>query len=434
MAINDYNNEDINFKDKCLRIYEALVSGKGINHIIDISSNVIGNPISLSDSSFRNLAYSNVAVNDPIWNEIVSSGYVSFEVVKEFNREKVIEKIAYSNTPIIVNTGIGKHMSRILGKIVVLGKIVAYIGVFEVNHKLDEVDVELTQILCSVLALELAKDPVISSLTGSLYENLLIDLINGLNIDHVVLQERLKSSLWIPRKNFYVVYIPIEKKSDTSLKVEYLRRNLEGLFSYFKTVFLNDAIILLMNYDDKKELTYIWDNISPLLTNYHLKAGVSFEFTSLEKLRTYYHQAREAYYIGNAINSGTLIYYFDDFYYINLLNKLSTNTSLYDYCHKGILKLLEYDKDNSSDYFSTLYEFINNSFSITKAAKKLYIHKNTMLHRIERIKELSEINLLEEEDMFRIYLTYRIVDFLNLYDKGDHLIELLLEDIFHSKC
>lgn len=432
MAINDYNNEEIYFKDKCLRIYEALVSGKGVNHIIDVASDVINNPISLSDSSFRNLAYSKVAVNDPIWNEIVSFGYVSFEVVKEFNREKVIEKIAYNNTPIIVNTGIGKHMSRILGKVMVFGKIVAYIGIFEVNHKLDEEDVKLAQILCSVLSLELAKDPVISSLTGSLYENLLIELINGLDINNVILKERLKSSLWIPRKNFYVIYIPIEKKSDTRLKVDYLRRNLEGLFSYFKTVYLNDAIILLMNYDDKKELTSIWDNISPLLSDNQLNAGVSFEFKSLEKLRTYYQQARTAYYIGNAVDSGSLIHYYDDYYHIYLLNKLSANTSLYDYCHKGILKLLEHDKENSTEYFSTFNEFINNSFSITKAAKKLYIHKNTMLHRLERIKEISEMNILEEEDMFMICLTYKIVDFLKLYDKVGNLIELLPENIVHS--
>ena len=417
MVINEYSNNDISFKDKCLLIYEALVSGKGVSHIIDIASDVMDNPISLSDSSYRHLAYSKVDVNDPIWNEIVSSGYVSFEVVKEFNREKVIEKIAYNELPIIVNTGIGEHMTRILGKVVVSGKIVAYIGVFEVNHKLDEEDVKLAQILCSVLALELAKDPVISSLTGSLYENLLIDLINGLAIDDLVLKERLKSSLWIPRKNFYVLYIPIEEKSDTGLKVEYLRRSLEGLFSYFKTVYLNGAIILLMNYDDKKDLDSIWDDISPLLASHQLKAGVSFEFANLEKLKTYYQQARDAYYIGITVNPNSLIYYFNNYYYISLLNKLNKNTSLYDYCHKGILKLLEYDKENSTDYFSTLYEFINNSFSITKTAKKLYIHKNTMLHRIERIKEISEINPLEEEDIFMIYLTYKIVDYLGFYDK-----------------
>lgn len=411
---------DINsFKEKSLKIYESLVSGKGINHIIQVSSEIMGNPISLSDSSYRLLEYSkDIEVEDPIWKDIVSFGYSSFEVVKKFNREKVIERIVESDFPVIIDTGIGEEMTRILGKVTISEKIVGYIGVFEVNHKLTKMDVKLADVLCSVLSVELSKNPSISNLTGSLSENLIIDLLNGSDIDKSTIQERLKSASWIPLDNFYLLYIPIEENSTANFKIEHLRSYLERLSPYFKSVYYNKSIVLLMNYSDNDDMDNIWMEIKSLIDNHDLKAGVSFSFSSLKRLNKYYEQGKISQHIGSRLNKKSSMYYFDDYYHLFIMNKLDDDISLIAYCHKGILKLVKSDKKNSTSYASTLYEYINNSYNLTNTAKKLYIHKNTMLHRLDRIKEISGIKSLEMEDMFKIQLTYKIMKYIEVYNQG----------------
>lgn len=410
---NNTESEKI-FKDKCLKIYESLVSGKGLNHIIQIASDLMGNPVSLSDSSFRHLAYSsNMEVNDPIWNDIILYGYRSYETVKKFNKEKVIERINESDLPILVNTGIGQNMSRILGKVLISGKPVAYLGVFEVNRKLTDEDINLSQVICSVLSVQLSKDPAISSLTGSLKENLIIDLLNGTSLDEIAMKERLQSSLWIPKSNFYILYIPI--KEDSVTNIEYLRFYLEKLSPYFNAVYLHDSILLLMNFSREEEIEGTWKEIQPLLASYGLKAGVSFRFSCLEKLKSFYNQAKNSYNIGIIADKEAYIYYFNDYYSLYLLNQLETKICLQDYCHKGILKLYDFDKQNSTYYCYTLYEYLNHSCSLTNTSKKLYIHKNTMIHRLERIREISGINEIEAEDKFKIYLTYKILDYMALF-------------------
>ncbi|MFA9422361.1 MAG: PucR family transcriptional regulator [Sedimentibacter sp.] len=415
MFAKDYKEKEQLFKEKCLKIYESLISGKGVQHIIQTASDILGNPISLSDSSYRHLAYSkNIEVNDPIWNDITFSGYSSFEIVKIFIKEKLIERINDSELPIIVDTGIGSNMKRILGKVTISEKPVAYIGVFEVTHKLGDEDIKLTQVLCSTLSVELSKNPSVSNFTGSLCENLIIDIISGTNLDETFIKDRMNSSLWIPEKNFNVVYIQNQKFLKGNTKIKNFRIYLEKLSPYYKSVVLNNSIILLMNYKDEEAPNSLWDELAYLLNIHSLKAGISFKFSNLIELKSYYKQAEFAYSIGIKTDTESQIYYFKEYYHLHLLSKVSKDVHLYDYCHESILKLQEFDKTNSTDYSLTLYEYLNNSCSLVNTSKKLFIHKNTLLHRLNRIKEISGLGLIEEEDKFKIYLSYKILEYMHV--------------------
>lgn len=316
-----------------------------------------------------------------------------------------------------MNTGIGKNMSRILGKIVISGKTVAYIGIFEAYKKITNEDISFANTLCSVLAIELSKNSDFLCLADSIGENLLIKLLNNTNLDNFELNNDLKLSSWKPLKEFFIMYIPIKKNSTTMLKIENLRFHLEKLSVYFKSIYLNYSIILIMNFDDEENIKSLWGKIANLLSNHNLKAGVSFKFTNLKLLNSYYKQAIDSYKIGILADDNAIIYKFEDYYCIYLLNILSKEVNLLHFCHKKVMKLYDHDKKNSTEYFSTLYDYLNNSCSISETAKKLYIHKNTMNHRIKRIKEISEINSIKQEDKFRIYLTYKILEYKAISDK-----------------
>ncbi len=416
--MTEHDNAEF-IKEKSLRLYESLVSGKGISHIIQTSSEVFDNPISLSDSSYRLLEYStNTEVDDPIWTDIISSGYSTFEVVQKFNTEKVIEKVIESPLPVIINDGIGKDMTRILGKISIADKIIGYVGVFEVNHKLTKDDVTLADVLCSILSVELSKNPNISKLTGSLCENLIIDLINGPSLEDSEIDQRLKSTSWKPLDNFYLVYIPIEEGSSASYKIEYLRSYLENLSPYFKTTYLNNSVVLLMNYSNKGDLSDTWSKLDNLLQSNELSSGVSFSFSIISKIRSSFQQAQTSYSLGTELDADSSIHFYDDFYELYLLNILKNKLSLNEYCHSGILDLIQYDEKHSSSYADTLYEYMNNTYNLSTTAKKLFIHKNTMLHRLNRIREISKISSFDEEDNFKIHLTYKICKFLKLNDES----------------
>lgn len=66
--------------------------------------------------------------------------------------------------------------------------------------------------------------------------------------------------------------------------------------------------------------------------------------------------------------------------------------------------LLDFDAANHTDLTATLKVYFHSKFNSSVAAKTLYLHRNTMLHRIEKIKELLHTDLQDIDENFLLYL------------------------------
>ncbi len=62
-------------------------------------------------------------------------------------------------------------------------------------------------------------------------------------------------------------------------------------------------------------------------------------------------------------------------------------------CTVEIQKLYNYDKEHDTDYLHTLKSYVNNHLNAIKAAGELYIHRTTVNYRLERIKEITGLDL-----------------------------------------
>lgn len=63
------------------------------------------------------------------------------------------------------------------------------------------------------------------------------------------------------------------------------------------------------------------------------------------------------------------------------------------YCNNKLRPLEEYDHANGTCLQDTLVEYFMNGFSQMKTAEKLYIHRNSLQHRLEKIEELLGFEL-----------------------------------------
>ena len=56
-------------------------------------------------------------------------------------------------------------------------------------------------------------------------------------------------------------------------------------------------------------------------------------------------------------------------------------------------ELYEIDKERSSQLLETLREYLINDGNILQTSKKLYIHRNTLQYRMDRIKEILNVDI-----------------------------------------
>ncbi|MCM3132766.1 PucR family transcriptional regulator ligand-binding domain-containing protein [Paenibacillus polysaccharolyticus] len=83
-----------------------------------------------------------------------------------------------------------------------------------------------------------------------------------------------------------------------------------------------------------------------------------------------------------------------------------------NYCHKVLEPLLARDGDPNQVLMSTLESFIENDGLINEAAKQLYVHRNTVTYRMEKIGSLLQMDFKKTNDLLKLKLVFTFRKFV----------------------
>jgi len=70
-------------------------------------------------------------------------------------------------------------------------------------------------------------------------------------------------------------------------------------------------------------------------------------------------------------------------------------------------QLLQYDRANSSNYLQTLRVYLSNNCNITQTARQLFLHRHTLINRLEKIEEISDLYL--DDYYSRLYMSIALL-------------------------
>jgi DNA-binding PucR family transcriptional regulator len=79
-----------------------------------------------------------------------------------------------------------------------------------------------------------------------------------------------------------------------------------------------------------------------------------------------------------------------------------------DLLHPALGILSRYDAIHKSDLFHTLYIFLSNERNVVATAKCLFIHRNSLLYRLQRIERLISADLEDVNVRMYLLLSYHI--------------------------
>ena len=101
----------------------------------------------------------------------------------------------------------------------------------------------------------------------------------------------------------------------------------------------------------------------------------------------------------------SLFYYHKDLIY-HMLSSNMTSAQLYDYYDMALRRLDEYDEKNHTSLVDTLYTYLQCGQNLSQTSKKLFIHRNTMIYRMEQIKELLSLDLKNVDHRYLIQTAF----------------------------
>lgn len=392
-------------------LLNSLIKGKGLNYIIQVGSEILGNPVFLVDSSSKLLAAStNSNIDDTFWNDLANSGYGNNDNLAPYVYKGFVDHVIQSDLPVLIDLDIPHNLKRIVGKIQLNDKIVGYIGVLENSQAFKEEDITIIDLLCDVVASEMKNSKLYDNLTGLRHEFLLIDLLDGRIGNDTIAMERAKAIFHGANNNLFVLVLNPPENIVNSHVLGYIRWSFESLLPSCKSVYYSDHLVLIVNLSDMNQWQDTRMKIIDILKKNKLVAGLSHKFDNMIDIKKYYNQAESALRLSKLLKKYDFLQDYEDLYIHDLLTKLKEGTKANDFCHPSLLKIQDYDKINGTDYYKTLYEYLICGGNITLMAKRLFVHRNTVVHRINKIQELTGIQLSDGNNRFKLLLSYRIME------------------------
>ena len=98
------------------------------------------------------------------------------------------------------------------------------------------------------------------------------------------------------------------------------------------------------------------------------------------------------------------VVFMDDFAVYQLLSEHVSKSALRRFRQSSIGPLLRHDEKNGTQFVETLEKYFQTNCSISDAAKEMYIHRNTYIYRLEKIKTLLGVDLKNAQKLQELQL------------------------------
>ncbi len=385
----------------------------GLQRIIGIGSRMLGNPVLVTDKSWKAVAMSEDVLipDDRDWNDFLENGMLPADAVAAGIRENLADRIDQSDTPFVWKGG-GMKYTRMSHKVTINGKSVAAVTAVEFHKPFDEDDFALIRILCDAVAAELQKNQFQQYTRGLLYEDFLWNLLDGRLTDPKAVEERVKILHLGLKKNIYVFVFDLSEYDSKQLSLTYMRDVLENMISCGQALIYDDKIVITASYSRAPDIISTeLENLCVFLKKYNIRCGISRRCVQPSELRFYYGQALDAMRIGTRLDPERHIYPYGEYAVYHIAQVCVDNGGVKRFCHPALEALIRHDGKYGTNFTESLNTYIRQHKNITNTANALHIHRNTLVYHLKRIEEIMDVRLSDYNVMQLVELSFRLLEY-----------------------
>ena len=181
-----------------------------------------------------------------------------------------------------------------------------------------------------------------------------------------------------------------------------------------------DALIILARMPDDMKDTHLFmtsflEKLQSRLRREHnitVSFGVSHVCSSLLFVRQGYKEARDALKT-NRLSSGPSSIHFHRTKDVNELLRLLPAKDLTQFYKHTVQQLKLNNLEEEKSLLDTLFVYMESHCHISETAKRLFVHRNTVVYRLEKCEELLGVSLKDSDFSLQVRLALRIKHLLN---------------------
>lgn len=306
-----------------------------------------------------------------------------------------------------------------------------FLTLIEYYGQTNEVDIVALEHGATTIALDLTKKRAVYETKKRLKKDFLNDLFRGNITNNLILKGKYNFINYEVEKATVAIILEFEsnnpnlaENSFTSmasnknvLKIinSEFSKNGQNYFVYEE----GNKVIILFQFAEIEDEEKIYNKISKrckeigekivnktVNENYYF--GVGGLYHNSTETKKSYEEAKKALKIGKIFIEENEVFIYKKLGIYRILSMVSEESEVVEFCDDILGNLIKYDKKHNERLCYNLKKYLMNNGNITKAAKELYIHPNTLAYRIKKIEKILNKDLDDPRERFNLFLALMI--------------------------
>lgn len=370
-------------------LYQDLLDDIDINRIIADSADILKRPVFVLDKSFKYIASASASGTPNV------RGFLNSQSLNEFMNDS--DMMTERKGAILLELAGGRFLCVNL-----FNKEDAYEGclcIEEGGLPFSSGDEGLAEFLAGILETALEHSPEMINDEQSSMKGLLQSLMMELPISPA---QRLILNAANRRDSYAALDLHFSDQS-SQIPGGYVCDIFEETFPASYAFVYDTGIAGFINVSllqDEKTGDYrpeLVKRLTDLTGRLYLKAGISNDFDDLFDIRIHFSQAQSALENGSLLDPGKTVCWFHDYALTEMIINSLGGLPVEAYFPQGLREIRRHDESSGVSYMETLRVFLQENMSYTTAARKLYIHRSTLIDRIARIEKELHIDLSDPD-------------------------------------
>lgn len=391
------------------KLYEAGLSNSSVQALLDLTDEIIPNPMAVVGMDFKIVASKKMAFQEG-YNSILGSdeetaGLV-FSLKQDPNYEAAFHRVGYFYYP-----GNSTAAPSLCVNIRRFDQTSYRLMFMQGEAPLDETFGFVLEHLGRMVSHALSTNVVGNHDTRYRLRKIFITLLTEPGADYVEISRQLSDNGWQSSHYYLCMLIQtglLDRENMTALSIcSYV----ENMVPASCAVVHKENVVVYIDLDlcrlDENDINR---KLAGFIRDSFLNAGYSRRLLGHFNFHRQYVQASISLQVGRRKNPHQWIHRFNDIALIYLLEQTTRKLPAYMVCHEKLLELKYKSEKSGSQLYQTLRCYLENHQSIAKTAQALYIHRSTLLYRLDRIHEIMKSDYTDPDEVLYLLLSFRLMD------------------------
>lgn len=391
-----------------------ILQGSGVNAIASAIARLIRQPVLITNDVLEPIATGTASVAHRAFLQRCMQSPDYLNAVALLRSRQLSTQLSATSEFVTFKVQVwGRVVNQVVVQASVGQDVYGYIMTWETGRAMEELDFVALNHAATALALEMVKARAMAETENRLKSDFLSELFSDrFHSEKELLRRGRLMGMDLARKHAILI-ARLELSEDPAANHglptadprlhALVQRAVDGVCPRSLVVSRGDTVVILLHFERPPEPDVAREKgreaaravqtvLAAEFPGVQVSIGIGEGCRSPLDLGRSYREALRALDVGARLFGKGKVVAVQDLGVLDMLGAIDAR-AVGDYVRRVLQPLLEYDARHDADLLRTLEVYLDEQESLVAAARRLYVHPNTVRYRIEKIRELLKVDL-----------------------------------------